>query len=110
MKLYARIRSRVAEFASRHRIISAVLMFLFSLSNTLEVYTMGRTRRALAEAGIDVESLLHQPCPPSAHLPWDHIGIRQGRDYLEREYARAQEHLAAMERMKNEQREMKNAE
>src|SRR5262249_27057998 len=26
---------------------SAELMFLFSLSNTLEVYTMGRTRRAL---------------------------------------------------------------
>ena len=26
---------------------AAVLMFLFSLSNTLEVYTMGRTRRAL---------------------------------------------------------------
>lgn len=27
---------------------AAVLMFLFSLSNTLEVYTMGRTRRALS--------------------------------------------------------------
>ena len=26
---------------------AAVLMFLFSLSNTLEVYTMGRTRNAL---------------------------------------------------------------
>src|SRR6185295_8529402 len=26
---------------------AATLMFLFSLSNTLEVYTMGRTRRAL---------------------------------------------------------------
>src|SRR5207249_536878 len=26
---------------------AAVLMFLFSLSNTLEVYTMGRTRRAI---------------------------------------------------------------
>jgi cation transport ATPase len=29
---------------------AAVLMFLFSLSNTLEVYTMGRTRRAPARA------------------------------------------------------------
>ncbi|HEV2104872.1 MAG TPA: heavy metal translocating P-type ATPase [Candidatus Eisenbacteria bacterium] len=30
-----------------HAFEAAVLMFLFSLSNTLEVYTMGRTRRAL---------------------------------------------------------------
>jgi signal transduction histidine kinase len=38
MKLYARIRSRVAEFASRHRVISAALMFLFlfNVSNYVE--------------------------------------------------------------------------
>ena len=32
---------------------AAVLMFLFSLSNTLEVYTMGRTRRALDEMVVE---------------------------------------------------------
>jgi len=38
MKLYARIRSQVAEFASRHRVISAALMFLFlfNVSNYVE--------------------------------------------------------------------------
>jgi radical SAM family uncharacterized protein len=42
--------------------------------------------QALAEAGIDVEKTLHLPCPAPAALPWDHIGIRQGRGYLEREW------------------------
>lgn len=42
-------------------------------------------RQSLAEAGIDVEKVLHTPYPSDAPLPWDHIGIRQGRGYLERE-------------------------
>ncbi|MGA2063526.1 MAG: TIGR03960 family B12-binding radical SAM protein [Thermoguttaceae bacterium] len=41
--------------------------------------------QALAESGIDVESLLHSPALPAAGLPWDHIGIHQGREYLRRE-------------------------
>ncbi len=50
-------------------------------------------RQAFSEAGIDLEKTLHQPCPLDAPLPWDHIGIRQGRAYLERE--RATETVAA---------------
>ncbi len=42
-------------------------------------------RAAMADAGIDVEQVLHSPWPADATLPWDHIGIRQGRGYLERE-------------------------
>jgi radical SAM family uncharacterized protein len=42
-------------------------------------------RQALSDAGVDVEKILHIPCPADAALPWDHIGIRQGRAYLERE-------------------------
>ena len=45
--------------------------------------------QALADAGIDVEKTLHLPCPAPSALPWDHIGIRQGREYLEREQQRA---------------------
>ena len=41
--------------------------------------------QSLADAGIDVEKVLHTPYPSDASLPWDHIGIRQGRGYLERE-------------------------
>jgi radical SAM family uncharacterized protein len=50
--------------------------------------------QALAEAGVDVEKTLHLPCPAPAALPWDHICIRQGRGYLEREQERAAEQLA----------------
>jgi len=31
---------------------------------------------ALAEAGIDVEPVLHQPVPGQSPLPWSHLGIR----------------------------------
>jgi radical SAM family uncharacterized protein len=43
--------------------------------------------QALTDSGMDVEQILHSPYPPGATLPWDHIGIRQGRGYLEQEQA-----------------------
>jgi radical SAM family uncharacterized protein len=50
--------------------------------------------QALADAGIDVEKTLHLPCPVDAALPWDQIGIRQGRAHLEREHCLAVEQSA----------------
>jgi hypothetical protein len=47
--------------------------------------------QAIADAGIDIESSLHVPHRAPAALPWDHICIRQGRGYLEREWQRADE-------------------
>lgn len=47
--------------------------------------------QALSDAGIDAEKALHLPYPADAPLPWDHIGIRQGRAYLEREREQAAE-------------------
>ena len=44
---------------------------------------------ALAEAGVDVDALVHHPRSVETSFPWDHIGIRQGRAYLEREHERA---------------------
>lgn len=49
--------------------------------------------QALADARIDVETTLHVRCAADAALPWDHIGIRQGRGYLEREQRCAAEQL-----------------
>jgi radical SAM superfamily enzyme YgiQ (UPF0313 family) len=49
--------------------------------------------QALADAGIDVEKTLHVPCPAPSALPWDHINIRQGREYLQREEEQAMEQL-----------------
>ncbi len=53
--------------------------------------------QALAEAGVDAEKTLHLPCPAPAALPWDHIGIRQGREYLEREHRCAAEQVVGGE-------------
>lgn len=41
--------------------------------------------QAIAEAGLDVEALLHHDYAQDAPLPWDHVTIRQGRAYLERQ-------------------------
>jgi radical SAM family uncharacterized protein len=41
---------------------------------------------ALAECQIDLDRLVHQSLPIETTLPWDHIGIRQGRGYLEKEH------------------------
>jgi len=49
-----------------------------------------RWRQALDEAGIDIERILHQLYPAEGALPWDHVGIRQGRAYLERQRDAAQ--------------------
>lgn len=53
--------------------------------------------QALAETGIDVEKVLHEPYAIDASLPWDRITIRQGREYLCREYAHSVEQLATMQ-------------
>ena len=53
--------------------------------------------QALAETGVDVETLVHSPYPADARLPWDHIGTHRGREYLEREHDRSLVQLKEME-------------
>ncbi|NMC19024.1 MAG: TIGR03960 family B12-binding radical SAM protein [Thermogutta sp.] len=45
--------------------------------------------RVIRETGVDVHEILHRERDIASFLPWDHIGIRQGRGYLEREQQRA---------------------
>jgi len=52
--------------------------------------------QVLAETGIDVEQTLHLPCPVETPLPWDHIAIYQGREYLEREQEKSLALLSGM--------------
>jgi radical SAM superfamily enzyme YgiQ (UPF0313 family) len=52
--------------------------------------------QAFEDEGIDVRAILHQRYPVEGQLPWDHIGIRQGRAYLEREQNRSLAQLAEM--------------
>jgi len=46
-------------------------------------------QEAIAQSGINPAWLLHQPYSSDRPLPWDHVGIRQGRDYLHQEYLRS---------------------
>ncbi len=46
---------------------------------------------AFRDAGIDVEPYIYEERTPADELPWDHITIHQGRDYLVREYESAME-------------------
>lgn len=46
-------------------------------------------QEALAEAGIDLGSMLHQTYPIETRFPWDVIGVRQGRGYLEQQQTRS---------------------
>ncbi|MCC6125214.1 MAG: TIGR03960 family B12-binding radical SAM protein [Pirellulales bacterium] len=54
-----------------------------------EHFNIERWLQAFAELNIDIEKILHLPSPAPSPLPWDHIAIRQGRGYLEREYEEA---------------------
>jgi radical SAM family uncharacterized protein len=52
--------------------------------------------QALSDSSIDVEAILHRATPIGDRLPWDHINVKKGRAYLEKEQNRAVVQLAAM--------------
>ena len=51
---------------------------------------------ALADVGLDRDHLLHTPYEVGCRLPWDHINVKKGRTYLEKEHDRATLQLEAM--------------
>ncbi len=51
---------------------------------------------AIEDAGIDVEKQVHEPYDMLSKLPWDHVNVKFGRAYLEKEQGRATLQLAAM--------------
>ncbi len=51
---------------------------------------------SLADAGIDVERQVHDKYELNDKLPWDHVNVKFGRRYLEKEQGRATVQLAAM--------------
>jgi radical SAM family uncharacterized protein len=50
----------------------------------------------LAETGVDFNKVCHGSYELGAKLPWDHINVKKGRAYLEKEQTRANIQLAAM--------------
>jgi radical SAM family uncharacterized protein len=51
---------------------------------------------ALHDAGIDIEKQMHEPYQLNDKLPWDHVNVKYGRLYLEKEQNRAVIALNAM--------------
>jgi radical SAM family uncharacterized protein len=66
------------------------------LDSWREHFKPDRWWQALADAGIDLEATLHRPYALDACLPWDHLNVKKGRAYLEKEQNRATVQLAAM--------------
>lgn len=52
--------------------------------------------KALADAGIDSQRVLHRPFELMDRLPWDHLNVKKGRAYLEKEQRRSELQLADM--------------
>ncbi|WP_372717633.1 TIGR03960 family B12-binding radical SAM protein [Novipirellula sp.] len=51
---------------------------------------------AIEDAGLDVERQVHEKYEMMDKLPWDHVNVKFGRAYLEKEQGRATVQLAAM--------------
>lgn len=54
-----------------------------------EQFDASRWWQALVDAGIDVQRLLHEPYAVDQTLPWDHLRVKYGREFLEKEQARS---------------------
>ena len=52
--------------------------------------------KAIDDAGIDVEKQVHEKYELMDKLPWDHVNVKFGRAYLEKEQGRATIQLAEM--------------
>ena len=52
--------------------------------------------QTFADLGIDLDFHIHRPRPVDEVLPWDHIHIKKGRDYLAKEQGRSIVQLEAM--------------
>lgn len=52
--------------------------------------------QAISEAGINIDEMLHKPYALSDRLPWDHLNVKYGRTFLEKEQTRAEVQLISM--------------
>ena len=66
------------------------------LDSWREHFDSGRWLRALAAHGLDLAGTAHRAYPLDGRLPWDHLSVKKGRTYLEKEHDRAQLQLTAM--------------
>ena len=65
-----------------------------------EYMDSGRWWQALEDAGVDIEKTVHEKYELMDKLPWDHVNVKFGRPYLEKEQTRATIQLAALAEVK----------
>jgi len=61
-----------------------------------EYFRSSLWQQALAANQIDIGQLIHRQRPLGERLPWDHVNVKKGRPFLEKEQTRATVQLAAM--------------
>jgi len=61
-----------------------------------ECFEGERWWQAMRDTGIDIERTIHASSELSDRLPWDHVNVKKGREYLEKEQGRAVVQLEAM--------------
>ncbi len=66
------------------------------LDGWTEMLDAKRWWQALQDAEIDIEQQLHEPYALTDRLPWDHVNVKYGRTYLEKEHDRATAQLTIM--------------
>lgn len=66
------------------------------LDSWTENMNASRWWQALADSGIDAEQVMHTPYGLADRLPWDHLNVKKGRAYLEKEHHRSTVQLTAM--------------
>jgi radical SAM family uncharacterized protein len=65
-----------------------------------EMMDAPRWWQALSDCEINIQQQLHEPYQLMDKLPWDHINVKSGREYLEKEQGRAAVQLEAMAKAK----------
>jgi radical SAM family uncharacterized protein len=61
-----------------------------------EMFNGGRWWSALQDSGIDLDTALHTPYDLTGRLPWDHLNVKYGRTFLEKEQTRSVVQLEKM--------------
>ncbi|MEQ8790145.1 MAG: TIGR03960 family B12-binding radical SAM protein [Pirellulaceae bacterium] len=61
-----------------------------------ENFNARRWWEAMHDCGIDIDQTIHQPYDINDKLPWDHVNIKYGRTFLEKEQTRSVLQLTAM--------------
>ena len=59
------------------------------LESWYEHFQPERWWTAMRELGLDIDAVLHRAYPLMDRLPWDHINVKKGRTFLEKEQQRA---------------------